>query len=322
MTVQTTPPPPEAPAPSTELATFLAQVALYTAAEELIRTNLFALILRFFRRVTNPYDPDQVREYGERVAEVVRAAQKRELDLAVAQQRRLLVDLGVDLPKFATVLPDAPRGVDPVEVAQRALREARTSNSNGLPLAQALERGQQRALVMAGDDLDLASREGHRQALERTPAKVIGYRRVIHPELSRTGSCGLCVAASDRVYAKDELLPVHARCSCSVAPLTTEADPADEANAVDLAQLYKLAGKNGKSSTAGKDLKKVRFTIDEHGELGAQLRPRSKGADDPAAQIAQIDRTLKGLGVWGEQGKDVGAARDAQLDFRSDQSQR
>ena len=32
------------------------------------------------------------------------------------------------------------------------------------------------------------------------------YRRVIHPELSKGGTCGLCIAASDRIYFVDDLL--------------------------------------------------------------------------------------------------------------------
>jgi hypothetical protein len=29
---------------------------------------------------------------------------------------------------------------------------------------------------------------------------IVGYRRVLHAELSHEGSCGLCVAASTAVY--------------------------------------------------------------------------------------------------------------------------
>jgi hypothetical protein len=41
---------------------------------------------------------------------------------------------------------------------------------------------------------------------------VTGYRRVIHPELSKSGTCGLCVAAADRIYYVDDLMPIHTNC--------------------------------------------------------------------------------------------------------------
>jgi hypothetical protein len=31
-----------------------------------------------------------------------------------------------------------------------------------------------------------------------TKTKIIGYRRVIHPEMSRGGMCGMCTEAADR----------------------------------------------------------------------------------------------------------------------------
>lgn len=124
----------------------------------------------------------------------------------------------------------------------------------------------------------------------------------------------MCAAAADRTYTVGELLPIHSGCNCSVSPITPDQDPGDEQNQVDLGVLYRLA--NG---TGGKELSRVRFQIDRHGELGPTLRPRSKGAGDPAVQIAQIDETLAGLGTWAQKNPDVdlGAAQNAQLDERN-----
>ncbi len=160
--------PEQQPEQTSDLARFTAMVAAYAAAQEALRVNLMALILRYWRLVTNPFAPDQVTQYGEGVAVAVRAAQKRSMDLSVAHQRALLGDMDVKLPRFAMDLPEQPRGVDPVEVAQRALREARILESAGdrtalnpVPLsrAEAMDRGLQRALRMANDDVDLAARE-------------------------------------------------------------------------------------------------------------------------------------------------------------------
>lgn len=56
-------------------------------------------------------------------------------------------------------------------------------------------------------------------------SKVLEYRRVLHPELSKTGSCGLCVVAADRWYSTADLLPLHANCHCGVAPAGSDYDP-------------------------------------------------------------------------------------------------
>ena len=115
-------------------------------------------------------------------------------------------------------------------------------------------------------DLTMAMRESARTVLADAD-DVIGYRRVIHPEQSRGGSCGLCVVAADRLYRKSELLPIHGRCRCTIAPVTRAHDPGAELNAADLDQLYGAAG-----SSRREDLKRVRVTVEQHGELGPQLR--------------------------------------------------
>lgn len=45
------------------------------------------------------------------------------------------------------------------------------------------------------------------------------YRRVIHPELSKTGSCGLCVVASNNVYSTADLIPMHNNCFPAWVPV-------------------------------------------------------------------------------------------------------
>lgn len=113
----------------------------------------------------------------------------------------------------------------------------------------------------------------------RGESRVTGYRRVIHPELSRGGTCGLCIAAADQIYKASQLRPIHANCKCTVAVITEDHDPGDELNKTDLAKLYEEAG-----GTSAAHLKRTRYKNDDHGELGAVLvpakpyKPRSKGA--------------------------------------------
>jgi hypothetical protein len=119
------------------------------------------------------------------------------------------------------------------DAAAQALDRIDSLVDDNLMLTQRL--AQQQVLVAAVTDLDSG------KTRKRGP-KVIGYRRVIHPELSRTGTCGLCIAASDRIYKVDQLLPIHAHCKCTIAAVTEDFDPADDLNAVDLNQLYKEGG--------------------------------------------------------------------------------
>lgn len=120
--------------------------------------------------------------------------------------------------------------------------------------------------------------------------RITGYRRVIHPELSRTGTCGLCIAASDRIYKWSKLMPIHDHCHCGIAPVTEEHDPGNSLNGIDLATLYDDGG-----GTSAAHLKKTRYTEEDHGELGTVLRP-VKGTPRGAAQVPATPDVKSGSG--------------------------
>jgi hypothetical protein len=155
-------------------------------------------------------------------------------------------------------------GVTPLDVYQRPLEEFRYFESIGKKENEALALALQRVSTMADTDLTLGRREEARSIFEASDDKVIGYRRIIHPEQSQDGtSCGLCVVASTRLYHTSELMPIHDECNCDVLPVTLDADPGQQINEDDLALIIDETGSN----IAGELLKtKVSFT--EHGELG------------------------------------------------------
>jgi hypothetical protein len=117
--------------------------------------------------------------------------------------------------------------------------------------------------------MTLAQRAAYTAALERLQgdAGITGYRRILHPELSRTGSCGLCIVASDQVYKTSELMPLHNLCKCTVLPIIGALDPGSSLNNLTLADLYAAAG----DSTHAHDLKRVKVTVRQHGEYGPVL---------------------------------------------------
>ena len=129
---------------------------------------------------------------------------------------------------------------------------------------------------MVNDDMAMANRSAFRNAVNAAPKGVIvGYRRVLHPELAQSGqSCGLCVAASTRVYKKKDLMPLHNLCNCEPVEIVKGRDVGQQINDEDLDTLYGAAG----DSTHRTDLSNTKWTVYEHPELGPVLRsvPRSK----------------------------------------------
>lgn len=144
----------------------------------------------------------------------------------------------------AGAVPEPPLIVEPVQAAVQRVKDV--ANWDTMLTVQ-----QQSAAVLT---------DAQRRGL------ITGWRRVIHPELSITGSCGLCIAVSDRVYKASNLMPVHARCNCIPVPILDGNDPGSVLNKKDLSRLYKDAG-----STGAADLKRTRYMVNEHGELGPVL---------------------------------------------------
>jgi len=126
-----------------------------------------------------------------------------------------------------------------------------------------------RVASVADMDMQMADQAQSHKVLEDNADRhdIRGYRRVIHPELSKGGTCGLCIAASDRIYSVKELKALHDRCECTVLPIVGEKDPGSGLNNLDLKTLYRNAG----GSTSREQLKKTAYKVDEHGELGPVL---------------------------------------------------
>ena len=126
----------------------------------------------------------------------------------------------------------------------------------------------------------------HRIALGRFESKgVTQYRRVIHPELSKTGTCGLCAVASTRTYHTSALMPLHSNCKCGVAPITTTNDVGKDISDADLQRFYDLAGGN----TAA-DLKSIRLQVQTNGELGPVLADEARKSGRTVSNWTPPDR--------------------------------
>lgn len=268
---------------ATDTSRILALVDRHAAARARLSTLLAELLLRWWQAFTGHYSPDEARRFADQAATAVAAGQRQTAVLTVAYLVRVLQLQGAQRPQAQVELPASLRGVEPAEVYERPVADYRYHRSRGLGDAEARDRGRTRLLTLADLDVTTAMREASRQMLAGHP-QVTGYRRIIHPELSRRGgTCGLCIAASDRTYHRGELLPIHARCRCGVAPIVGDSDFGRSLNAVDLAQLYQRAG-----STEAAKLKRVRYQVHEHGELGPVLSESGDHFRD--AEEAAADR--------------------------------
>ena len=244
-----------------------ALVARQASARDRVASTVQAMVVRLWRQFHGHYDDRAVTAFAAQSARVVRTGQSQTANLTQAYLLRVLAEMGhaPRRPADLRLPPDLRQGVTVDEEFERIVREYRYHRSQGVTVTDSSQRAETRATLVADSDLTLAMREATRQTL--VPVKTVtGYRRVIHPELSKGGTCGLCVVASDRVYSVEELLPVHARCACTVAPIVGKFDPGHRLNRADLEALYAAAG-----STGAEDLKRTRYKVHQHSELGPTL---------------------------------------------------
>jgi hypothetical protein len=261
----------------------------------------------------NPYDAGQVADFAQQAARVVEAGQTSVARATAAAQSQQFAAMGVEMPtpvpsapvdvraadlqvedgvadldyETTTVeyQPDVPEDVKPArvrvtvqdsrteEVLTRPARVYRYGRSQGQSAADANAAAKSRVRVIVQDNLMLSQRIAEAESLAQAvdlDNRVIGYRRIIHPELSRGGVCGMCIVAADRLYKVAELKPIHHNCKCTVAAVTKDFDP-QSINDTDLGRFYKDA----KGNTL-RDLKRTRYQVDAHGELGAVLVPKVK----------------------------------------------
>lgn len=216
------------------------------------------------------YDPIAVEALAAAIAARVGSTQRIVSAQQVAYQVRML-ELAGRIPTWVgtleqSTLDNLRAGVSPEKVYERLAVQYRFERSQGKPAEHALQLVSTRAEVMNTTDVALADRAQAREFYRRN--NITKFKRVIHPELSKGGTCGLCIAAATREYSTDQLLPIHDRCECTTAPIVGSYDPGEALNNLDLADLYGDAGSN-----KGADLKRTRYQVNEHGELGPVLAP-------------------------------------------------
>lgn len=255
----------------------------HAAAREDLDARSIAAIVAMYAGV-NFYDRVAVDEAAEAAADASDTAVLLAAGLMAQYLSTVTSTMsGEDLPTSAVLIPPIRNGADMRKVFQRPAKLFRRQVAKGVPAAEAFKQAMDLAAVLTETNNTLAMRLAAQTALAELgkSADITGYRRIVRPELSRTGSCGLCIVASDRIYKKALLMPIHARCNCGVLPIIGAAygagDPGNSLNNLDLDELYAEAGSNNSY-----DLKKVRVQVNEHGELGPVLTSASDDFTGPS----------------------------------------
>lgn len=258
-----------------QLAELEAWIDLHTAAREGLDERTAAAILMLYAGISLA-DAAAVEEAAEAAADTSNTAALLAAGL-MAQYLTTVTNTmsGENLPTPAVLLGPLRNGADMRRVFQRPAKLYRRQVAKGVPPAEAFKQAMNYAAGLTESNNTLAMREAARLTMVALApsAGVTGYRRILRPELSKTGiSCGLCIVASDRVYKTSQLMPIHPpSCNCDILPVVGAAggagDPGNSFNNLDLQDLYALAGDSSDSDA----LKKVRVQVNEHGEYGPVL---------------------------------------------------
>lgn len=193
--------------------------------------------------------------------------------LAAAIGETVEVDIGAAL---------TARGVPAVEVYRRPVIVARTALAEGLPWAQAMRLAGERVVQLAETDVALAARSAATQTM-RASSRVVGYRRVTDGQ-----ACPLCSLAATQRYHIEQLMPIHGRCGCTVAPIVGDVDPGRiiDAAAHERLKAQGVIDARTEQRRGARELAAERTAVHEHGELGPVLSDAGHDFTGPAGLAA------------------------------------
>lgn len=189
----------------------------HTVAMAILR-NMISRLLRAAWEDMPAYNETDIDRWLAQVVPIVGAGQRQAASLTDAYLARAMErrPLGVD-PKL--VIGAAVRsGTTPEEEWRRPFVTLWSALSRGAAYEQALKDAWERADAMAQLDVQLSMRATAREIGLRDDG-IYGWRRV-----TDGNACALCQIASTQRYHRGDLLPIHARCGCTVAPLTSPSD--------------------------------------------------------------------------------------------------
>jgi hypothetical protein len=275
---------------------FAAALAVYQARTQALRADIEARVRRLWAALGSYRNPDQAR-FVTQVVPLVAGGQQAMSALTAANLAQLrAAALGTPArpaPVPAALVTGAAvrNGVPPAQVygrpfhlVWRLLDELPREPGS---VDKAIASGADRAVNLALTDAQLAKQHTAARVLGQDD-RVVGYRRV----LEGPHSCALCLVAATQRYHRDQLMPMHPACDCSVAPIWDTADPGQTIEAavrVDgkltpvaelpdvhdrIAQRFSADSSAARTITGTTAQYRDALIVHEHGELGPVLAVR------------------------------------------------
>lgn len=262
-----------APRPESSIASTPALLLAYQQSVALVREQVARFIEDLWRGLGAWREADIAR-FVSRVVPVVEAAQRQVSTLTntyLASERSQALGTPVrpatvDYRKVTGA--ETRGGTAPAAVYRRAGEQVWRDLAEDKALEVAVEAGLRRAVSAAMTDIQL-TKTRTAQAVLSGDSRVVGYRRVLNGERN----CALCVVASTQRYRKEQLMPLHPQCDCSVSAIYGESDPGQVIDEETLIAAHDAIKRTFGLSDAGArkpDYRKLLLVYD-HGEYGPTL---------------------------------------------------
>jgi hypothetical protein len=264
-------------------------IVRYQAVYGQLRTGTAARVGEAWARLGGPSDTN-IEAFLAVVLPLVQGAEVATVRLVagyMAAMARDITGTGTEAAiAIGAVTGEALRGVAPADVYTRPIITMRAALAAGKEYPDAFRIAQQRASTTAETDVLLAQRAATDEVIRQEP-RIVGYRRVL------TGrSCAFCATASTQRYHSDNLMPIHDRCDCGIAPIFGTRDPGNVINRGLLGDL-KAAARDGGGNRDYWDQRHVtveedgtvnlpKVAVHEHGELGPVLTDAADHFTGPA----------------------------------------
>lgn len=220
------------------------------------------------------WDRADVDRFTGAVVPMVGAVQARTTSLTDSYLSRMVGSRVVGLPPQVGAL--VRNGTDPADVYARPFVQLWSALGDGTPFDDALDASAARVDATAQTDVQLSVTHSTREWLADPPAdapRIVGYSRTLTGE-----SCALCAVASTQIYKNEDLMPIHDRCDCGVAPIF---DDRDAAKAINRDRLRQLKASDQYTTDKAKlshlrvnadgEITPPKVAVHEHGELGPVL---------------------------------------------------
>lgn len=251
-----------------------------------VRERVTRFVTVYYRDLGSWRDADIAR-FIETVVPVVEGGQKQ-----VAQLTNSYLDSMARLaglrPSPPAALAEYPRPIPIQEVYRRPAVTTYTALADGKSLEAAVQEGIYRLTDIVATDMQLAQTHAAR-------ARAAGDDRISYTKRVLTGSenCLLCTLAASQRYRKEDLLPIHPGCDCTVEHVFGSRAVSDAINAeiydramaaqgtADILDTHGGGGEWKKSATTKRKYNDQREATNliithDHGEYGPTLSWRNQ----------------------------------------------